>query len=71
MIKGTKYIEHAMSWDPSTEPYGIVTHKTTVTRTSNQILHVNKFLHFFIMQSVLQVFVNSMFRDPVYKLFVF
>jgi hypothetical protein len=62
-IKGTKYIEHAMSWDPSMKLYGIVTQKTTVMRTSNQILHVNKFLHFIIMQSVLQVFVNSLFEN--------
>jgi len=31
-------------------------------RTSNQILRVNKFLHFIIMQIVLQVFVNSLFE---------
>lgn len=70
-IKGTKYIENAMSWDPSTKLYGIVTQKTTVMRNSNQILHVNKFIHFVIMHSVLQLFVNSMFWGPVYKLFVF
>jgi hypothetical protein len=44
-----------MSWDRSTKLYGIITQKTaltvfTVMRTSNQILHVNKFLHFVIMQ---------------------
>jgi hypothetical protein len=61
-IKGTKYIEHAMSWDPSTKLYSIITQKTIVMRTSNQILHVNKFLNFIIMQNVLQVFVNSLFE---------
>jgi hypothetical protein len=55
-IKGTKYIEHTMSWDPSMKLYGIITQKTTVMRTSNQILHVKKFLH------VLQVFVNPLFE---------
>jgi hypothetical protein len=69
-IKGTKYTEHAMSCDPSTKLYGIVTQKTTVLRTSNHILHVNKFLHFIIMQSVLQVFVNSFF-EIMYKNYLY
>lgn len=34
-IKGTKYIEHAMSWDPSMKLYDIVTQKTTVMSTFN------------------------------------
>lgn len=63
MRKCRKYIEHAMSCNPSRKLYGIITQKTTiliftVMRTSKYCMLTSFF--FIIMQRVVRVFVNSL-----------